>query len=180
MSTPIVSCGMDEKWLPIDGFERYEVSSLGCVRRADTLRPLKPSPKRRPNGYLVAMRVNLGRGNMRYVHRLVLEAFVGPPPPGTEACHNDGDPSNNNLKNLRWDTHAANMADQHWHGTKSNPPVHIGERHHKTTLREAQIREIRLTPERCGIYADLAKSYGISQQTVRRIRRRETWKHLEL
>lgn len=26
-------------------------------------------------------------------------------------CHNDGDPTNDHLDNLRWDTHAANMRD---------------------------------------------------------------------
>ena len=35
----------------------------------------------------------------RSVGRLVLEVFVGPCPPGMEACHNDGDPHNNWLDN---------------------------------------------------------------------------------
>jgi hypothetical protein len=31
-------------------------------------------------------------------------------------CHNDGDPTNDHLDNLRWDTHAANMQDAADHG----------------------------------------------------------------
>jgi len=47
------------------------------------------------------------------VHRLVLEAFVGPCPEGEECCHApDPDPANNNLWNLRWDTPENNAADK--------------------------------------------------------------------
>lgn len=44
-----------------------------------------------------------------YIHRLVLETFVGPPPDGCECDHIDRDPSNNKLENLRWVTHYENM-----------------------------------------------------------------------
>lgn len=50
------------------------------------------------------------------IHSLVLEAFVGPRPDGMEGCHNDGDPANNHLANLRWDTRAANNQDTLRHG----------------------------------------------------------------
>ena len=42
-----------------------------------------------------------GNAKMEKVHRLVLEAFVGPNPPGLECCHNNGDPSDNRVENLR-------------------------------------------------------------------------------
>jgi len=45
------------------------------------------------------------------VHRLVLEAFVGPCPHGCEACHRNNDPSDNRIENLRWDTKQSNLAD---------------------------------------------------------------------
>jgi len=50
------------------------------------------------------------------VHRLVLEAFVGPCPEGMECRHLDGDPSNNRLENLRWGTPAENTEDKRKHG----------------------------------------------------------------
>lgn len=53
----------------------------------------------------------------RKVHRLVLEAFVGPCPDGTVGCHNDGDTTNNSVGNLRWDTPGANNRDKRTHGT---------------------------------------------------------------
>jgi len=52
------------------------------------------------------------------VHVLVLEAFVGPrPDEHFVGCHNDGDPSNNRLENLRWDSRANNGLDTVKHGT---------------------------------------------------------------
>jgi hypothetical protein len=51
------------------------------------------------------------------VHVLVLEAFVGPRPDGTVAGHNDGNPSNNRVENLRWDSRANNGLDTVRHGT---------------------------------------------------------------
>ncbi|MGH8035083.1 MAG: HNH endonuclease signature motif containing protein, partial [Lysobacterales bacterium] len=53
----------------------------------------------------------------RKVHRLVLEAFVGPCPDGMVGCHNDGDTRNNRLSNRRWDTPGSNNRDKQVHGT---------------------------------------------------------------
>src|SRR5690625_5937469 len=44
---------------------------------------------------------DLGARRAPFVHRLVLMAFVGPPPEGTEGCHNDGDASNKDRKSTR-------------------------------------------------------------------------------
>lgn len=118
------------EWREIPGFEGlYEVSDLGEVRSMDRL-------VTRANGNVMKMtsqktRLNTsGQGNHKtarltrdgmekpyYVHRLVLETFVGPAPEGTEGCHYDGNPSNNRLDNLRWDTRAGNHADAVRHGT---------------------------------------------------------------
>lgn len=80
------------------------------------------SPYRRPYGaryMVVCLRENEGKGRVicRYVHRMVLETFVGPCPDGMLGCHNDGNTANNRRTNLRWDTPAANMADKDRHGT---------------------------------------------------------------
>ena len=51
------------------------------------------------------------------LHRLILAAFIPMPRPGMLACHNDGDPTNSMLSNLRWDTPKGNNADKQRHGT---------------------------------------------------------------
>lgn len=74
-------------------------------------RELRYSVDRR--GYLrVSLDMN-GKVLSRRVHQLVLEAFVGPCPPGLEGCHfPDESKLNNRLSNLRWDTHAENIRDR--------------------------------------------------------------------
>lgn len=52
-----------------------------------------------------------------FIHVVILTTFVGPRPSGMEGCHINGDPADNRLENLRWDTHASNMQDAIRHGT---------------------------------------------------------------
>lgn len=49
-----------------------------------------------------------------------------------EGCHNDGNPKNNWLYNLRWDTHLNNEKDKELHGTR-----HFGEKQSYLTELEA-------------------------------------------
>jgi hypothetical protein len=110
-----------EVWKPIPGFEGlYDVSNTGKVQ-SYRIRGMRTKPLLIPvltlsqvlrGKYYV---VSLGRGGGRIkrygVHRLVLEAFIGPCPEGMECCHNDGNPKNNSIDNLRWDTHINNVKD---------------------------------------------------------------------
>lgn len=110
----------DEIWKPILGFEGYEVSSIGRVRSykirgkyklALVPRLLKPAKRKRNSEYLF---VSLSRNNITYsinIHCLVMLAFIGDRPSGTEICHNNGDGKYNRLENLRYDTHLSNMQD---------------------------------------------------------------------
>jgi hypothetical protein len=116
---------MKEKWSAIPGLDGYEASDFGRVRSLDreivqvsrngnsyrrTIkgRLLKVTPHR--DGHLM---VHCGRGSgTRFVHMLVLLAFKGEPPRGHESCHNDNDPANNRLNNLRYGTRSSNIADR--------------------------------------------------------------------
>lgn len=115
-----------ERWLPVPGWEGwYEVSDHGRVRSLDRevpharygvmrLRGRTLTPTANTNGRMqIALCREKRRGTRQVqVHRLVLEAFVGPCPTGMQACHWDDDPSNNHLSNLRWDTPSNNMHDR--------------------------------------------------------------------
>lgn len=107
---------------PIPGFPGYFVTFDGKVigRRGWRLRPTRTD-----SGHRLVMLYLDGKPIGRLVHRLVLEAFVGPCPDGMEACHGDGDPDNNRLTNLRWDTRSANQMDSVRHGTKFTPNVRL-------------------------------------------------------
>lgn len=109
-----------ETWKRIKGFKYYEVSSLGRVRSLDRIdaqgrnwkgRVLKPKGRRNGKGYLNVCLCEDAVYTYKEVHRLVLEAFVGPCPAGMEACHGKGGNRDNRLSNLRWDTYSNNALD---------------------------------------------------------------------
>jgi hypothetical protein len=119
---------MSENWRAIAGYAGYQVSDQGRVRSLDRVitRLTKRGPVparmkgriRKPssagNGYCI---VTLGRARP-YIHSLVLEAFVGPRPPGHQAAHGNGDRRDNRVENLRWATRDENEADKANHGTR--------------------------------------------------------------
>jgi DNA-binding transcriptional regulator YiaG len=106
---------MTIEWRPIPGFSDYEVSDTGLVRSYKWKRPHILKPGIHPGGYhQVGLRRN-GETHIFMVSHLVLFAFQGPCPENCEVCHNDGNPANDHLSNLRWDTHAANMRDMSQH-----------------------------------------------------------------
>ena len=143
-----VSDAIAEEWRPVVGYEgRYEVSSLGrvkslprCVGRKDgsgqflkgRLMVLTPHASKSP--YPTVALCKNGVQRQHTVHRLVLEAFVGPCPPGMEACHNDGNHADSSLANLRWDTHLENHRDSVEHGTAYVTPqaTHCKRGHERT------------------------------------------------
>lgn len=122
-----------EQWRPVVGWEGYyEVSDHGRVRSVErvivrkngTTQRWKPRTRKDgPHGKQGHRGVGLWRDGaitMRTVHSLVLEAFVEPRPDGVHACHNDGDPTNNHLDNLRWDSRLENNRDIVRHGHHHN------------------------------------------------------------
>jgi hypothetical protein len=72
---------------------------------------------RQIRGYhYVSLRNGGGSRRTYAVHRLVLEAFIGPCPIGCQAAHDNGDPDDNRLDNLRWSSAKENIADRTRHG----------------------------------------------------------------
>lgn len=102
-----------EAWAVMAGFDgRYRVSNLGRIESTYTnpltkrVRIIMLRPAANKSGHLF---VYLGKGVKRYVHRMVLETFVGPAPEGHECLHADDQPANNVLTNLSWGTRAENI-----------------------------------------------------------------------
>lgn len=93
-----------EYWMTIKDNQNYEVSNLGRVRNANTLRILKTHLNRK-DGY---HRVNLD-GKHKYVHRLVADTFFDGDHTGFDVNHIDGDKNNNCLGNLEWCTRKENI-----------------------------------------------------------------------
>jgi thymidylate synthase ThyX len=111
-----------ECWRPVVGWVSwYEVSDQGRVKRIAGGQGVHPDrgckkPSAIDNGHAVVSLNRPGCQEVRLVHQLVLEAFVGPCPAGMEGCHNDGNGLNNNVANLRWGTPRSNADDRIKHG----------------------------------------------------------------
>jgi len=102
-----------EMWKAIPEFPGYEVSNHGRVRshKRKRVRILKPGPAGSRRQYRAVHLFQDGKGYSRRIAPLVALAFWGPCPNGLEVCHNDGDPTNDCLDNLRYGTHKSNMED---------------------------------------------------------------------
>ena len=103
-----------ELWLPVAGFDWYEVSNHGRLRRikgcpgghAGLITHVQVCPK----GDYLQYRMRLGgKKTARYIHRLVAEHFVDGQAEGLEVNHKDGDKQNNRWTNLEWVTRKQNL-----------------------------------------------------------------------
>lgn len=122
---------MTEVWKDIPGYEgKYQASTLGRIRSLDQYvrcgnegkgirlrkgKVLRPGPIKTGHLYVA---VNGRKGNGVPVHQLVARTFIGERPAGMDVCHNDGDPTNNRVENLRYDTRTNNILDVYKQGKR--------------------------------------------------------------
>jgi hypothetical protein len=171
-----------EVWRPVPGFVGlYEVSDLGRVRSLDRVVVRSDGRPRRFKGVVMAphsmrtgyLQVSLGCAGARtcaYVHRLVAAAFIGSCPAGMEVCHNDGNPANNCVENLRYDTAANNHADKLAHGTSGR-----GELNAAAKLTTADVHTVRVLLKRKVPQSDIARRFGVTDGAIRKICRGKSW-----
>ncbi len=189
MQQPVVGqAETPERWLPVVGYEStYEVSDLGKVRRVVGTLPTKNplvrriwfggllKPTENKWGYLTVHLSSGNRSKTSFVHKLVLDAFVGPCPNGMECRHfPDQNPKNNVLGNISWATNKANQNDRISNGTDPR-----GERAGCAKLTWEIVRQIRseYKPRKWGHGThSLAKKYGVSQSAIHCIVSGKTWK----
>ena len=165
-----------EEWRQVPGYDGYEASNLGRVRSLDRWverrgkqgrhklfkrgRVLRPALV---DGYLQL--------NFCHVHRLVMLAFQGSPPDGMWVAHNDGNPSNNRLDNLRYATPSENAMDRVAHGTTNR-----GSRNGLAKLTEQQVLAIRNYKDKT--QTALAKEFRVSLMCINNIIHRRSWSWL--
>ena len=173
----------EEVWMPVPGYEGFcEASSLGRVRSLPRL-----SISRRDTGPVArkllgkVLSQTVDRGAFAYgrlqvklvgpcgaktclVHRVVASAFFGPCPDGMQVAHNDGNPANNRISNLRYATPLENTRDKFVHGTVLRGAA-VG--NSKLNARDvSSIRSLR----RSGVtLSAIATAHGVSVAQVSRI-----------
>jgi hypothetical protein len=153
---------MKEMWTEIEGYEGvYEVSNLGRVRR------MARGNHTWPGRVLRAGPNSRGRPTVRLswqgvaeyfaVSFLVSRAFLGPCPPGHEACHLNGDKADDRLENLAYLTKKDSRRNPRRPGNK---------------LTAAKAAEIRKTGAPGPV---LALRFGVTREAIRQVRARRTW-----
>lgn len=173
----------DERWLAVPGYEGiYEVSDLGRVRsipRIDNLGRhwrgliLRPAPQAR-TGYLGVRLSRSGVTSTHAIHRLVMLAFIGPPPPGQEVCHGPNGRLDNRLSELSYGTHAKNSGpDKARDGTLARGSDAPGAK-----LSEADVREIRRRHAAGELHREIAKDFPVGKGAISAAVSGRDWGHL--
>lgn len=100
---------MNERWLPVIGFEaKYEVSDQGHVKSLYSTQKLM-ALHTHWCGYKVIWLRSPGKHKKFFVHRLVAMAFLPNPEKKEIVNHKDGNKANNILSNLEWNTQSENV-----------------------------------------------------------------------
>lgn len=181
---------MIEEWKSIIGYEGlYIISNLGRIKSLGrklvrdgggkrgewSSRIIKPKIMKlmKSKGRVIIRLCIDGFGRNYFVSRLVLLAFVGPCSEGMECCHNDGNPLNNELYNLRWDTRSGNMQDAIRHGTYG-----IGMRK-RVKLNPSSVRKIRYMWN-TGKYSRsvLGEKFGVTAAMIWCIVKNKCWREV--
>lgn len=172
----------NEEWRDIAGYEGlYKISSLGRVKSLPTSSKKKGGilkPWKVGYGYPVVVLSNNGWKEKKYIHDLVLGAFVGRKPTGMTCNHLDGDKENNCFENLEYCTQAENNLHAYRVLNRSKV-IKRGEDSGSAKLTEADVREIRRLYA-TGEYTqkEIAEFFPVNDRNVNNILTRKTWKHI--
>ena len=98
---------MNETWKRVIGYDNYEVSDKGNVRRIGASCNLAFDPN--SQGYKRVRLSRNGKTHREFVHRLVAAAFIDKPDGCDVVNHIDCNVTNNQASNLEWCTVDWNM-----------------------------------------------------------------------
>ena len=164
----------------IPGFPGYRAGSDGSIwsrrrvgRYHDATGWRKLNPSKNTGGYYVVILYAESRPVQLLVHRIVLETFVGPRPPGTLGAHNNGVRTDNRPENLSWKTSKENWDDQRLHGTAPE-----GEKSPLAKLRAADVLEIVRLRNEGVAYRMITARFGITASGVSNIMHGKCWRSL--
>jgi hypothetical protein len=171
-----------ETWRSVVDYEGlYEVSDLGRVRSIRFRNRVANRPRTEPkllsirqaSGYSIVQLCKDNRTATKLVHRLVLEAFVGPAPSGFAGAHQNGCRTDNRLSNLSWMSYTDNERQKTDHGTAL-----LGERANTAKLTASDVRAIRQQYAAGATKKGLARVWGVKDGTIFNIVTRKNWKHV--
>ena len=163
----------------------YLVSNFGRIKifhkyKGTDERILSPTPMKTGHFQVYLCKNKIKKHHL--VHRLMMEAFVGPCPDEMECCHNDGNPTNNYLTNIRYDTHKANSDDMKIYGTScARKILPKGSINGFSKLIEDDVIKINvLLNEGRLTQREIAKIFNVERSTITLIHNKKTWRHVDV
>ena len=175
---------MSEQWIEVVGHPGYKVSDYGNfktywkrIRRGVILatesRELKQGKGR---GYKVICLYRDGIPMTFSIHRLVMEHFGPPQPPGKPlVLHKDDNRHNNVITNLYWGDHSDNAKDALRNGCRT---ILRGEDAPGAVLTENDVQTIMNRLEAGERHTHIARDFGVNRECITSISRRKIWRHL--
>jgi hypothetical protein len=181
-----------EIWRDIPGYQNYQASNLGRVKRLACLdkrggrlkeKILKVSIQKYDAAGHLRSFVSIGLGKNRVceclsVGRAVLLAFRGPPSQGQVCRHLDDNIANNVLTNLEWGAQLQNVSD----AIQNDKRITYGEAVWTARLDAVKVVDIRNRYKtHCKVNGAraLAKEFGVNESTVQDVIKRKSWQHIE-
>lgn len=149
---------MASVWKIIPGFENYEISTDGEIRRIQT-QWIKAQTSH-PNGHRLVNLSMAGKSSVRAVHNLVASAFLGERKSTEVVRFLDGDRANCRLSNLEIVARAQ-------HVPKGG--------NHKRKLSPTDVRRIRTLLEHGVPGRAIAKAFDVSEPTISLIKSGRKW-----
>lgn len=171
-----------EIWRIAYELKDYQVSNFGNVRslRRGVAHSLNIKPNKK--GYRRTTLITKHGPKNFLIGGLILSTFICPKPSAIHQCaHNDGNPTNDRLSNLRWATPQENTSDKAIHGTNL-----IGQNHNMAKLSEKDVLFIkthyrkRVVGKFKSNSATLAAKFNVTRECINSIVRGKCWKHIKL
>lgn len=153
----------------------YYISEKGDIYSEVSQKWLTPIVDK--DGYLRVRLINYaGVIKAIPVHRLVMMTYQPVPNMNLlEVNHKDGDKTNNSLDNLEWVSNKENIQHAYQTGLRNS----VGEHNPGHKLTEKEVFEIiDFLQYTTYTQAEIAVLYNVHEETIGRIKRKKSWKHL--
>jgi len=148
-----------EIWNVIKGYESYQVSNLGNVKRVYKNGAEKILVKlNNGSGYMGVCLCKKGLPKRFYVHRLVASSFIDNNESKDEVNHIDGNRQNNSLGNLEWVTRSENH-------------IHRYEVLKRDATNKGKFGELNWNSKRVGMYLNgvLIREFSAAMEAAREL-----------